>query len=336
MAFSMYEAHYGLTRKPFQLTPDASFYYAGKPHRRARAYMEYGVARGEGFIVITGEIGAGKTTVLSHLLDTLDPATIVVGRVSSTQLDPHELLRMVGGAFGFPVQGRTKSELLIALETFLLRCLQQRRRCLLVVDEAQNLTPAALEELRMLSNFQVESQTLLQSYLVGQPEFRAMLQRPEMEQFCQRVVAACHIEALDAADTAGYVQHRLRSAGASSAWMFDDAALAAVHEASRGLPRRINLLCDRVLLHGYLEGRQHLGAADVQAVDRDLRDEPAFRLRMPEGLKAVSPRAGREPEPATLLEALSRLERRQQALQSSVDALRDELRVLALSRASRA
>jgi putative secretion ATPase (PEP-CTERM system associated) len=342
----MYEAHYGLTRKPFQLSPDASFYYAGKPHRRARAYMEYGVARGEGFIVITGEVGAGKTTVLTHLIETLDPATIVVGRVSSTQLDPHELLRMVGGAFGFPVQGRTKSELLISLETFLLRCVAQRRRCLLVVDEAQNLSPAALEELRMLSNFQIQDQTLLQSYLVGQPEFRALLQRPQMEQFRQRVVAACHIDALDAEDTVGYVQHRLRTAGAEAAWMFDDDALAAVHEATRGLPRRINLLCDRVLLHGYLEGRRQLTAQDVREVDRELREEPAFGLRVPEGAPlaplhsialpaepAHPAAAAGLPELAPLADTLARMERRQEALQRSIDALRDQLRVQALTRA---
>jgi putative secretion ATPase (PEP-CTERM system associated) len=327
----MYEAHYGLTRKPFQLSPDASFYYAGKPHRRARAYMEYGVARGEGFIVITGEVGAGKTTVLTHLIDTLDPATIVVGRVSSTQLDPQELLRMVGGAFGFAVQGRSKSELLIALETFLLQCARQGRRCLLVVDEAQNLGAATLEELRMLSNFQIENQTLLQSYLVGQPEFRALLQRPQMEQFRQRVVAACHIDALDFDDTVGYVHHRLRSAGADGAWMFDDGALAAVHEAARGLPRRINLLCDRVLLHGYLEGRHQLTAADVQAVDRELSDEPAFGLRAPAAAPTPLPQGATEL--AALVDAMARVERRQEALQRSIDALRDQLRVQALTRA---
>ena len=168
----MYESFYGLTGKPFQLNPDPSFYFDSKQHRRAKAYLDYGVQRNEGFIVITGEIGAGKTTVLAGLLDTLDKKDVVVGHLVTTQLDAEDTLRMVGAAFGFRVTGNSKAEVLIALEAFLLSQVSKGKRCLLIVDEAQNLSARAVEELRMLSNFQLGTQSLLQSFLVGQPEFR--------------------------------------------------------------------------------------------------------------------------------------------------------------------
>ena len=176
----MYEAFYGLKSKPFQLNPDPNFYFASKQHRRARAYLEYGVSRNEGFIVITGEIGAGKTMVLRSLIDSLSGSNVVTGHLVTTQLGAEDTLRMVGAAFGFRVKDVPKSELLITLEAFLISQTSKGKRCLLIVDEAQNLTPRAVEELRMLSNFQFGNQALLQSFLVGQPEFREILQRPEV------------------------------------------------------------------------------------------------------------------------------------------------------------
>src|SRR5678816_4458132 len=210
----MYEAFYELNSSPFQLNPDPNFYFGSKQHRRAKAYLEYGVSRNDGFIVITGEIGAGKTTVLRGLLDGLVDSDVIVGQLVTTQLDAEDTLRMVAAAFGLPAKNVPKAELLASLEAFLLTHTSQGRRCLLVVDEAQNLTARAVEELRMLSNFQLGSQALLQSFLVGQPEFRKILQRPEMEQFRQRVAAACHIGPLDEGETQSYIEHRLKRAGA--------------------------------------------------------------------------------------------------------------------------
>jgi general secretion pathway protein A len=168
----MYEAFYGLSSKPFQLNPDPNFFFGSKQHRRAKAYLEYGVSRNEGFIVITGEIGAGKTTVLRSLIDGLNGSNVITGHLVTTQLGAEDTLRMVGAAFGFRVKDVPKSELLITLEAFLISQTSKGKRCLLIVDEAQNLTPKAVEELRMLSNFQFGNQALLQSFLVGQPEFR--------------------------------------------------------------------------------------------------------------------------------------------------------------------
>ncbi len=277
----MYEAFYGLTSKPFQLNPDPSFYFGSKQHSRAKAYLEYGVSRHEGFVVITGEIGAGKTTILRTLIDGLHGSDIVIGHLVTTQLGAEDTLRMVGAAFGIHVKDVPKSELLIALEAFLLSQTSEGKRCLLIVDEAQNLTPHAVEELRMLSNFQFGTRALLQSFLVGQPEFRQILQRPEMEQFRQRVAATCHIGPLDADETQRYIEHRLKCAGAKGSPSFDPAVFDAVYAATRGIPRRINSICDRLLLLGFLAEKTHLNGADVNEVVREFAEESATPVKRP-------------------------------------------------------
>jgi len=269
----MYEAFYGLTNKPFQLNPDPSFYFGSKQHRRAKAYLDYGVSRNEGFIVITGEIGAGKTTLLRALIDGLHGTNVIVGHLVTTQLGAEDTLRMVGAAFGFRVKDVPKSELLITLEAFLISQTSKGKRCLLIVDEAQNLTPRAVEELRMLSNFQFGNQALMQSFLVGQPEFREILQRPEMEQFRQRVAATCHIGPLDPEETKHYIEHRLKCAGSTGKPSFDADTFDAIFKASNGIPRRINSLCDRLLLLGFLAGKTHLVKADVDEVVREFAQE---------------------------------------------------------------
>jgi putative secretion ATPase (PEP-CTERM system associated) len=269
----MYEAFYGLTAKPFQLNPDPSFYFASKQHRRAKAYLEYGVSRNEGFIVITGEIGAGKTMVLRSLIEGLNGSNVITGHLVTTQLGAEDTLRMVGAAFGFRVKDVPKSELLITLEAFLISQTSKGKRCLLIVDEAQNLTPRAVEELRMLSNFQFGNQALLQSFLVGQPEFREILQQPEMEQFRQRVAATCHIGPLDAEETKGYIEHRLKCAGAKGKPSFEPTAFGLIHAATGGIPRRINAVCDRLMLAGFLNARPHITEADVNEVVREFEQE---------------------------------------------------------------
>jgi putative secretion ATPase (PEP-CTERM system associated) len=275
----MYEAFYGLTNKPFQLNPDPAFYFASKQHRRAKAYLEYGVSRNEGFIVITGEIGAGKTMVLRSLIEGLNGSNVITGHLVTTQLGAEDTLRMVGAAFGFRVKDVPKSELLITLEAFLISQTSKGKRCLLVVDEAQNLTPRAVEELRMLSNFQFGNQALLQSFLVGQPEFREILQQPEMEQFRQRVAATCHIGPLDVDETKGYIDHRLKCAGSTGKPSFEPAAFEGIFKATGGIPRRINAVCDRLLLAGFLGGKTHLTAADVAEVVSEFEQEASVPNR---------------------------------------------------------
>jgi general secretion pathway protein A len=269
----MYESFYGLTSKPFQLNPDPSFYFGSRQHRRAMAYLDYGLHQNEGFIVITGEVGAGKTTLVRNLLNNLDSNQVVAAHLVSTQLDAEDTLRMVGAAFGVRTLNVDKSEVLMSLEAFLVSISRQGKRGLLIVDEAQNLTPCAVEELRMLSNFQLETHALLQSFLIGQPEFRSMLQSPHMEQLRQRVIAACHIGPMDSEETRGYVEHRLTCAGWSGQALFDDDAYNAIFELSEGIPRRINSLCDRILLSGFLAGKKSFERADVAEVAREIHDE---------------------------------------------------------------
>lgn len=269
----MYESFYGLNCKPFQLNPDPSFYFSSKQHRRAKAYLDYGVLRNEGFIVITGEVGAGKTTIVRGLLDSLNPSKVVAAHLVSTQLDAEDTLRMVGAAFGVRSKDVSKSDLLMALEAFLVNQTGQGKRCLLIVDEAQNLTPRAVEELRMLSNFQFGKQALLQSFLVGQPEFRAILQNPNMQQLRQRVIAACHIGPLDLEETQGYIDHRIKCAGGTGRPQFEPAAFESIFKASGGIPRRINSICDRLLLLGFLGNKDLLTVEDVNDVALEILEE---------------------------------------------------------------
>lgn len=269
----MYEAFYGLTSKPFQLNPDPRFYYSSKPHRRARSYLVYGVMRGEGFIVITGEVGAGKTTIVRDLLESLENGAVVAAHLVSTQLGAEDALRMVCGAFGVTVRGSGKADMLMALEAFFITQTTQGKRCLLIVDEAQNLQHQAVEELRMLSNFQFGDQALLQTFLVGQPEFREILQGPGMLQLRQRVTARCHLGPLDEEDTRAYIEHRLKCAGATDKPTFDPAVFRAIYEHSGGIPRRINSVCDRLLLQGYLSETTHFTLEAMQEVAAEILTE---------------------------------------------------------------
>lgn len=269
----MYEAFYGLSSKPFQLNPDPKFYYSSKPHRRARSYLVYGVMRGEGFIVITGEVGAGKTTIVRDLLDSLENGSVVAAHLVSTQLGADDALKLVCAAFGVPLRGTSKADLLMALEAFLITQTTQGKRCLLIVDEAQNLQLQAVEELRMLSNFQFGEQALLQTFLIGQPEFREILQGPGMLQLRQRVTARCHLGPLDEEDTKAYIEHRLRCAGATDKPVFAAGVFRAIHQHTGGIPRRINTLCDRLLLQGYLAEEPQIDLQAVEDVVTEMREE---------------------------------------------------------------
>lgn len=271
----MYESFYGLTSKPFQLNPDPTFYFASKQHRRATAYLEYGMHQNEGFIIITGEVGAGKTTIVRGLLDSLDQDKVVAAHLVSTQLDADDTLRLVAAAYGIRTKDVSKSDVLMSLEAFLISMTGKGKRCLLIVDEAQNLTTRAVEELRMLSNFQFGNHALLQSFLIGQPEFREILQSPHMMQFRQRVIASCHIGPMDVEETAGYIEHRLKCAGAGEWPKILPDALEAIFKASNGIPRRINAVSDRLLLSGYLNDKREFGAADVEEVAREILEETA-------------------------------------------------------------
>jgi general secretion pathway protein A len=269
----MYESFYGLKSRPFQLNPDPSFYFDSTVHHRAMAFVRYGLHKGEGFIIVTGEVGAGKTTLLRSMLGQLDSQEVVAAHLVSTQLDADDTLRMVAAAFGIRTRDMPKADLLLALEATLSAHATQGRRCLLVVDEAQNLSERAVEELRMLSNFQSGTHALLQTFLVGQPEFRIILQSPYMNQLRQRVIAACHIGPLNREETRSYIEHRLQRAGWKGSPTFGADAYDAIHAATGGIPRKVNLLCDRVLLSGFLSEQKIFDARIVHQVATEITGE---------------------------------------------------------------
>lgn len=284
----MYEAHFGLCAPPFQLSPDPSFYFDSKGHSNALAYLRFGAYQGEGFIVVTGEIGAGKTTLVRALLSELNTDKVVAAQIVSTQLEAGDLLRSILAAFGLSSTGLTKAQLIASLEAFLTLLATRGQRALLIVDEAQNLNQEAVEEMRMLSNFQFDQHALLQSFLVGQPELRKLLQTKSMEQFRQRVIASCHLGPLDAAETRAYVEHRLRRVGWQDYPRFEPEAFDAIHALSGGIPRRINVLCNRLLLGAYLKDAKAIDLSAVTEVAEELRAEVGDHSKV-ESLPRVAP-----------------------------------------------
>ena len=249
----MYEKFYNLTNMPFQLTPDSRFFFGSRGHSKAIAHLNYGLAQGEGFIIITGEVGAGKTTLVEWLRSQMDPATYTVARVNTTQVSESDLFRLAMAGFGLADENLTKAALLHRFEEVLRRHAMGGRRCLLIVDEAQNLSLAALEELRMLSNITVDGRTSLQTILLGQPQFRRMLASPNLDQLRQRVLTSYHLGPLSQEETRAYVEHRLNAVGWNDDPHWDDDAFTSVFSHTGGIPRRINRLCTRVLLYGVLE-----------------------------------------------------------------------------------
>ena len=311
----MYEHHYGFSGRPFQLTPDPQFYFESVSHKKAMSYLGYGLSQGEGFIVITGEVGAGKSTLVAHLMERIDPAALSVAQIVTSALDGAEIVHVVAQAFGLAVEGHDKAGALGAIERFLQDEARAGRRCLLVVDECQSLELAALEELRMLSNFQLGSHPLLQSLLLGQPEFRRTLaHHPDLEQLRQRVIASHHLEALDSGEVQDYVEHRLGQVGWNGNPAFEDGLIDALYRQTDGIPRRVNQVMNRLLLLGAIEGREILSLAmldDVMAemmADQnrgargasDLRTAPAADPAMP----VAPPPSAHDSLPATEVAAL--------------------------------
>lgn len=315
----MYETFFGLTGKPFQLNPDPAFFYGSRGHKRAFAYLQYGVHQSEGFIIITGEVGAGKTTLVRSLLEQIDPNRLVAAQLVSTQLDAEDLLRAVAMAFGFSSKAMDKAQLLAELEAFLVSLVPQGKRALLIVDEAQNLSSRAIEELRMLSNFQLGNQGLLQSFLVGQPQLRQLMQGPELQQLRQRVTASYHLGPMDRAETQAYVEHRLAHVGWSHDPRFEPGAFDAIYSFSAGIPRRINMVCNRVLLAAMLSEEHNITAAKVDATADEIRLELSMGSTSAESAAKADGRGFAEAEPVSGLE--ERVVRLERAMTATLDLL---------------
>jgi len=307
----MYAEFYGLTAQPFQLTPDARFFFESTVHRQAMAYLVYGLHHAEGFIIITGEVGAGKTILVENLLSTIDRSSFITAKIVTTQLAGDDLLHLVAAGFGIAKEGLAKGPLLQRISDFALAQHRNGKRVLLIVDEAQNLSFEALEELRMLSNIFFDRTMALQSFLLGQPQFRATLGSPRLEQLRQRVTAAYHLGPLGEGESRAYVEHRLRRADWKGDPHFSEDCFPLIHQRTGGVPRQINTLCSRLLLFGFLGELHTLTAHAVEKVANDLREEIAL---------VTAPSAVAE-SPAELVgkeEALSQLTRRLGVLEDSV------------------
>lgn len=271
----MYTSYYRLTSRPFQLSPNHRFFFGSKGHRRAMAYLTYGLHQREGLIVVTGDVGTGKTTLVDYLAEQLSVGPFVAGRVSAGQIEPSKVLPLVAKAFQLPTGDREQAELQQDIETFLIARNKARQRPLLVIDEAQNWPLPALEELRVLSNLQHGGKALVQIVLVGQPQFRDALTGEDYEQLRQRVVASHHLENLDDTEVGPYIEHRLKQVGWQGDPSFDADACALIYEHSQGVPRRINLVCSRLLVLGALERRHVIDAEAVEEVLDELDQEGA-------------------------------------------------------------
>lgn len=291
----MYEKFYQLRERPFALSPDPEYLYPSRVHREALDYLRYALESQAGFVVITGEIGSGKTTLLQTLLRGLDSQT-TVGRIVNTLLEPRELIETIMIDFGLDPAGRSKPIMLRDLAQFLVDQRLAGRLVLLVIDEAQNLSLPALEELRMLSNLETEKSKLLQIVLVGQPNLRDKLNASELEQLRQRITVSYHLYPLDAGETANYINHRLRRAALGPPLEFPREVTDVIHARSRGVPRIINVICDAALVFGYAEERRQLDLPLMREVLAELETTGV----LPSGSAPASPEAEARAQPVAV------------------------------------
>ncbi|MEO0973215.1 MAG: AAA family ATPase [Pseudomonadota bacterium] len=316
----MYTDHYGFSGKPFALTPDLRFFYPSAGHQRAMSYLRYGLEQGEGFVVITGHIGTGKTLLIQTLLSDLADQNIAFARIATANLSAERVPAVVASALGLPFEGKSKESLLRTLERALVKAHKTLEHVLLIVDEAQTLKADVLEELRILSNLEVQGKALLQVFLIGQTELQLSLRKRNMGQLRQRIVASYHLQPLSAEDTRQYIEFRLNACDWDGLPQISDATYERIHESTQGVPRKINILMDRILLFGSLEDVDAFEVSHVDTVMGELQVELAGDLADIEEEETDEPDAtledsggeGRRP---------TRLESRLRALEQKLEKL---------------
>lgn len=318
----MYASFYQLKKKPFQLNPDPEFFFNSAVHRRALAYLRYGLTQGEGFVVVTGVPGTGKTMLVKELFETLRDENIVAGVMVTSQVGADDTLRIISATFGLSYDGDAKAVLLKNLEGFFKHKASEGKRVLLIVDEAQNLPLQSLEELRMLLNFELDGRPIFQVFLLGQEELRLTLQGGKMEQVRQRVAATYHLRPLEQEETREYILHRLTTAGWNRDPEFTDAAFEEIYTYSGGIPRLINTLCDRLLLYGYLEELHDLDVESVRLVIAELEQDSACTRSAKGQMSADASPSRFDLDPGHQPSSAGTIEDRLAHLEHSVAALR--------------
>ncbi len=346
----MIEDFYGFSAVPFSLSPDARFFFDSRGHKTALSYLRFGLQQGEGFIVITGEIGAGKSTLINRLLDELDRNATEVAYITTSNVNADDVLRLIAGQFGIVPKSEDKAALLRALEGYMTTQRRMGRRVLVIIDEAQNLPMGTIEELRMLSNLTVDGQSAIQCFLVGQPQFKAILSDPDMEQLRQRVIASYHLGTLTEDETRNYIEHRMQVVGWTGRPNFTDDAYAAIYRATAGVPRRINNVCSRMLMHGAIEELEEIDGPAAEEILGEMGTEVAESAMPPSrsGWSAYSYGNSGQALPASnsaleqtvaqlsqhmreIARTADTLERNQSTLSQSISALRNlESRIAAL------
>ncbi len=281
----MYNNFYNLDKKPFQLNPDPEFFFGSKIHSRALAYMNYGLTQGEGFVVVAGGPGLGKTMLVRQLVNNLNTDNIVIGVMITSHVDAEETIKIVAATFGIPFEGEDKNITLVQIKDYFCQQAQQGKRVLLIVDEAQHLPKSSLEELRILTDFVVDGVLPFQVFLVGQEELTKTLCSPDMDQFRQRTVATFQLKALTEEETKVYILFRLKKAGWNNKPEFDDNVFQEIYDFVQGIPRKINTFCDRLLLYGYLEELELITLKDVEKVVNEVVEEsPSVSEKTPDAL----------------------------------------------------
>ena len=322
----MYESYYGLKEKPFKILPDPGYLFMSQGHENAYTHLEYAIAENKGFVVVSGEIGSGKTTLINYLLGKIEE-DIKVGVITNTYVSPTQFLRMICQEFDLADENLDKSGMLHLLQGFLIRQFAERKRVVLIIDEAQNLSPKMMEEVRMLSNLEDEKNHLIQMILVGQPELINKLKRRDLVQFAQRVTVHCHLEGLNENEVKDYILYRLKVAGANRLDIFTDEAIEIISRYSKGIPRIINILCDTALVYGYADNLRKIEKEIVENVIQERESSGVFSgisQANHEGADFLEPH--RTEKPSFWQDQIDLIDKRVGALEENLNQMENEIK----------